>query len=146
MQDFNISFFLKSLWAISIQYRINVPFYTQLINRQSLSRATTCNTIQMIHIKQTHHKLTNEQTALKMENPNRHKYKYISAVAFKSVIWEWLKSSTYVCKEEHVLFYSLIGLWLQNNLSNISVISWWRERITWHPWWTMVQRIYKFHF
>jgi hypothetical protein len=40
------------------------------------------NTIQMIHIKQTHHKLTNEQThhkltneqtALKMENPNRHK-------------------------------------------------------------------------
>jgi hypothetical protein len=24
----------------------------------------------MIHIKQTHHKLTNEHTALKMENPN----------------------------------------------------------------------------
>jgi hypothetical protein len=27
----------------------------------------------MIHIKQTHHKLINEQTALKMENPNRQK-------------------------------------------------------------------------
>jgi hypothetical protein len=32
---------------------------------------STC--VQMLHIKQAHHKLTNERTALKMESPNRHK-------------------------------------------------------------------------
>jgi hypothetical protein len=39
----------------------------------------------MIHIKQTHHKLTNEQTALKMENLNRHKQKYISRFGLLSL-------------------------------------------------------------